>query len=216
MLNSSSQSPADPASVRTGRKPSTSRGQLEQHALRLFADRGFDEVTVEDIASAAGIGRRTFFRYYRSKNDVVWGDFDGELQRMRELLAAYPRRTPMMDALRETIVEFNRIDAAQLPWHRLRMSLILEIPALQAHSTLRYASWRAVVAEFAAHRLGQPHDALLPQLVAHVCLGASVAAYQQWLRQDERGDQGAADLCAFLDEAHRAIGPGLQAYEPRT
>jgi mycofactocin system transcriptional regulator len=208
LLNSSSRPSSDRAN-RTGRKPLTSRAQLEQHALRLFADRGFDEVTVEDIASAAGVSRRTFFRYYQSKNDVAWGDFDGELEEMRALLAGYPRETPMMDALRETIVEFNRFDAAQLPWHRLRMSLILDIPALQAHSTLRYASWRAVVAEFAARRLGQAHDSLLPQLVAHVCLGASVAAYQQWLRQDD------ADLCAFLDEALRAIGPGLQAYEPR-
>ncbi|MFJ9127767.1 mycofactocin system transcriptional regulator [Streptomyces sp. NPDC102340] len=214
MLNSSRRPSSDRAddTARTGRKPLTSRAQLEQHALRLFADRGFDEVTVEDIASAAGVSRRTFFRYYPSKNDVAWGDFDGALEEMRALLAGYPRETPMTDALRETIVEFNRFEAAQLPWHRLRMSLILDIPALQAHSTLRYASWRAVVAEFAARRLGQAHDAFLPQLVAHVCLAASVAAYQQWLRQEGQEDR---DLCAFLDEALRAIGPGLQAHEPR-
>lgn len=184
----------------TGRRPSTSRAQLEQHALRLFAERGFDEVTVEDIAAAAGIGRRTFFRYYPSKNDVVWGDFEAELERMRAVLAAYPGGTPTMEALREAIVDFNRLDAEQIPWHRRRMRLILEVPALQAHSTLRYAEWRRVVAEFAAERLGQEPDALRPQVIAHACLGAAVAAYAQWLRQEE------SDLSGFLDEALRALG----------
>jgi len=192
----------------TGRRPSTSRAQLEQHALRLFAERGFDEVTVEDIAAAAGIGRRTFFRYYPSKNDVVWGDFEAELDRMRAVLGAYPDGTPTMDALREAIVDFNRLDAEQIPWHRRRMRLILEVPALQAHSTLRYAEWRRVVAEFAAERLGRTPDALLPQVIAHACLGAAVAAYEQWLRQE------GSDLSGFLDEALRALS-GL-ADQPRT
>jgi len=206
VLNSPS-SPSAAPGPRVGRRPSTSRAQLEQHALRLFAARGFDEVTVEDIAAAAGIGRRTFFRYYRSKNDTVWGDFGGELQRMREVLAGYPRATPMMDALREAIVDFNRLDAAQVPWHRLRMRLILEVPALQAHSTLMYAEWRAVVAEFAADRLGRTADTLLPQVVAYACLGAAVAAYEQWLRQD------GSDLADFLDEALRALTPGFGTAE---
>ncbi|MGI5460300.1 mycofactocin system transcriptional regulator [Streptomyces sp. CA-249302] len=202
MLKSSDPPSTEPPS-RVGRRPSTSRSELERHALRLFAERGFDEVTVEDIAAAAGIGRRTFFRYYRSKNDAVWGDFTGELRRMREVLDGHPPETPMMDALREAIVDFNRLDAAQIPWHRLRMRLILEVPTLQAHSTLMYAEWRAVVAEFAARRLGQAADALLPQVIGHACLGAAVAAYEQWLRQD------GSDLAGFLDEALRVLAPGF-------
>ncbi|MGW1214946.1 mycofactocin system transcriptional regulator [Streptomyces sp. NPDC002499] len=205
----SSSSPAADRATRVGRRPSTSRAELETHALRLFSARGFDAVTVEDIAGATGIGRRTFFRYYQSKNDVVWGDFEGELRRLRATLAGFPPETPMMDALREAIVDFNRLDAAQIPWHRLRMRLILEVPALQAHSTLRYAEWRAVVAEFAATRVAQPPDALLPQVIAYTCLGAAVAAYEQWLRQD------GSDLSTFLDEALRALGPGFQQHERR-
>jgi TetR/AcrR family transcriptional regulator, regulator of mycofactocin system len=194
--------PADRV-ARTGRKPSTSHARLEQHALRLFAERGFDEVSVDDIAAAAGISRRTFFRYYKSKNDAVWGDFDNGLHRMRSALAACGDRTPMMDALRRTIVDFNRLDAAQVPWHRLRMRLILEVPALQAHSTLRYADWRAVVAEFVAERLGQPRTALMPQVIAYACLGAAVAAYEQWLRHEDR------DLGELLDHALRALESGF-------
>jgi mycofactocin system transcriptional regulator len=202
VLTPPSSSAADRTS-RTGRKPLTSRVELERHALRLFAERGFDEVTVDDIAAAAGIGRRTFFRYYKSKNDAVWGDFDSELRRMRAVLAAYPPETPMMDTLRQAIVDFNRLDADQVLWHRMRMRLILEVPALQAHSTLRYADWRAVVAEFAAERLGQPRDALLPQVIAYTCLGAAVAAYEQWLRRDD------SDLDELLDQSLRALASGL-------
>jgi mycofactocin system transcriptional regulator len=189
---------------RAGRRPTTSRGELERVALRLFMTHGFEETTVEDIAAAAGIGRRTFFRYYESKNDVVWGDFEGELQRMRAYLADGPPRAPMMDALREAIIAFNHLDAAQVSAHRQRMTLILKVPALQAHSTLRYAAWRAVVAEFAAHRLQLPATALLPQTIAYAVLGAAIAAYEHWLQDDD------SDLDLYLDQTLRALASGFQ------
>jgi mycofactocin system transcriptional regulator len=184
---------------RSGRPPATSRDELEQVARELFAERGFEATTVDDIAAAAGIGRRTFFRYFASKNDVVWGDFDHGLDELaRRLRSGEPTR-PLLDALREAVLAFNRLSGDGVAWHRARMRLILEVPALQAHSTLRYAAWRAVVAEFVAARLGLADDDLLPQLVAHLCLGAALTAYEQWLR-----DPG-ADLEQLLDAALRAL-----------
>lgn len=201
-------SPGGPATAgrapRTGRRPTTSRGELERIALHLFVTDGFEETTVEDIATAAGIGRRTFFRYFDSKNDVVWGDFEHELRRMRAWFAACPPDIPMMDALRQAIVAFNHLEPAQIHAHRQRMSLILEVPALQAHSTLRYAAWRAVVAGFVARRLGRPEDALVPQAIAYAALGTAVAAYDQWLRQEE------GDLDTLLDQALRALAAGFK------
>ncbi|MFF2846066.1 mycofactocin system transcriptional regulator [Streptomyces sp. NPDC058001] len=193
---------------RVGRKPLTSRAELEKLALGLFATHGFDETTVDDIAAAAGIGRRTFFRYYSSKNDVVWGDFEQELQRMRAWFADCAPEVPLMDALREAIVAFNHLDATQVPWHRQRMTLILQVPALQAHSTLRYADWRAVIAEFVARRLGRPVDATLPQVIAYAALGTAVASYEQWLRDED------SDLDTLLDRALRELANGFQGHEP--
>jgi mycofactocin system transcriptional regulator len=194
---------AEPA--RTGRPRATSRAALEQLGFELFARQGFDRTTVDDIAAAAGIGRRTFFRYFASKNDLVWGDFEEQLVRLESLLAATRPDTPMMDALRGAVVEFNRFDPAVVPWHRQRMTLILRVPTLQADSTVRYTSWRALVTEFAARRTGRPTSDLLPRLIGHAALAACIAAYEHWLT-DER-----ASLDGLLDLSMRQLATGFEA-----
>lgn len=178
-----------------GRPRVTSRADVEHVAFELFERHGFEGTTVEEIAAAAGIGRRTFFRYFASKNDVPWGNFEDELARMRTRLAATPRRTRLMDAIRVAVVEFNRIAPDQVRRHRRRMTLILRVPALQAHATLRYADWRQVVAEFAGEWIGQPPTALIPRTIGYAALGAALAGYEQWL------DDADADLTDLLDAA---------------
>jgi TetR/AcrR family transcriptional regulator, regulator of mycofactocin system len=182
-----------------GRRPVTSRAELEHVAFDLFAEKGFEQTTVDDIAAAAGIGRRTFFRYFPSKNDIPWGDFERELDRMRDRLAACPPEVPLMDAIRVALIDFNRVDPEQIPWHRRRMTLILQVPALLAHSTLRFGAWRTVVADFAAERTGQAAAALAPQAISYAVLGIAIAAYEQWLADAE------ADLSVLLDSAMRDL-----------
>ncbi|MES5820511.1 mycofactocin system transcriptional regulator [Streptomyces sp. RG80] len=195
--------PADCAgSARTGRPRATSRAVLERLGFELFARQGFDGTTVDDIADVAGIGRRTFFRYFASKNDLVWGDFEEQLARLDTLLKAAEPSTSMMDALREAVVEFNRFDPAEVPWHRQRMALILRVPTLQADSAVRYASWRTLVTEFAARRLDLPASDLLPRLIGSTVLAACVAAYEQWLTDED------ADLSGLLDQAIRQLAAG--------
>ena len=185
--------------VRPGRPAVTSRAELELVARELFAARGFEATTVDDIAAAAGIGRRTFFRYYASKNDVLWGEFDAGLADLRRRLAGSDADVPLLDALRGAVLAFNALEPDGVSWHRQRMALILQVPALQAHSTLRYAAWRAVVAEFAGQRLGLRADDLLPRLLGHLALGAALSAYEQWLQHP------GSDLAALLDRALRAL-----------
>jgi mycofactocin system transcriptional regulator len=177
--------------------------ELEHVAFGLFGEKGFEQTTIDEIAAAAGIGRRTFFRYFPSKNDVPWGAFERELERMRILLRACPPQVPLMDALRLALVDFNRLEPEQVPWHRKRMTLILRVPALLAHSTLRFAAWRAVVAEFVGERTGENPEALGPQTVAHAVLGVAVAAYEQWLDHED------ADLGDLLDTAMRTLASVL-------
>ncbi|MET9387108.1 mycofactocin system transcriptional regulator [Streptomyces sp. NPDC002928] len=191
--------------VRGGRPRATSRADLERLGFELFARQGFDATTVDDIAGAAGIGRRTFFRYFASKNDLVWGDFEQQLDGFRKLLSASDPDVPMMTALREAVVEFNRFDATVVPWHRQRMHLILTVPTLQADATLRYASWRAIVTEFAALRLGLSPSDMVPRLFGNTVLAAAVTAYEHWLAQD------GAELSDLLDLAIRRLDDGLGA-----
>jgi mycofactocin system transcriptional regulator len=191
-----------------GRRRVTSRVELEHIAFGLFATKGFEQTTVDDIAAAAGIGRRTFFRYFPSKNDIPWGMFEVELERMRARLKACPREVPLMDAIRVALVDFNKVDPEQIPWHRRRMELILRVPALLAHSTLRFAAWRDVVAEFVAERAGLRLDGLAPQAIAYAVLGVAIAAYEQWL------DDPDADLGNLLDSAMRQLAAAFEGRLP--
>lgn len=150
-----------------GRPPSTSRARVSAVALDLFAREGFDETTMDDVARALGIGRRTLFRYFDSKNDLVWGGFGQVLDRLRGDLARQPRSVPLMEALRRAAASSNTYPEDVQGELRTRMTLITTVPTLQAHSMLRYAEWRAVVAEFAGLRLRTPPDAVAPQAIAH-------------------------------------------------
>ena len=98
----------------------------------------------------SGIGRRTLFRYFPSKNDIPWGRFDDGLSGLRASLAAMPDDVPVLDAVHRAVLEFNQLDDDATEQHRQRMTLLLTTPALQAHSVLRYAQWREVIAEYAA------------------------------------------------------------------
>src|SRR3546814_15016183 len=67
-----------------GRPEATSHAEIEQVAFRLFAEHGFDGTTLSAIAEGVGVGRRTLFRYYASKNDIPWGQFDRTLEHRSE------------------------------------------------------------------------------------------------------------------------------------
>lgn len=168
-----------------GRPPATSHAAIEAAAFRLFAEHGFEETTVEDIAEAAGIGRRTLFRYFPSKYDIPWGQFEANLSYFRETLDSMPVDIPVSHAVQKSVVEFNRVDADAMDQHRERMKLILRTPALQAHSVLMYAQWRNVIADYVAARYEVSSEDALPQAVGHVSLALALSAYEQWLRTDD-------------------------------
>src|SRR5260370_18622039 len=95
------------ATGRRGRPPGTSARQLELISLRLFTEAGFEETTVEQIAAAAGVSRRTFFRYFESKSDVLWHAFDGEVRALRAAFAAVAPDVPLMEAIRQAVIAVN-------------------------------------------------------------------------------------------------------------
>lgn len=181
--------------VRTDARGET-RARIEQAALDLFTAQGFEAVTIDEVAETAGISRRTFFRYFGTKADAVWGDFDAHVVRLEGLLvdasggklAASGRETAGTAGSRSVLasicaayVEVNDYDDAALPMLRQRMRLIIGEPALLAHSQVRYGDIDRVVAAHVARRTGVQPDALVPRLVASSTRAAATTAFETWL-----------------------------------
>lgn len=188
---------------RVGRRPSTTRGELSDIGIQLFASKGFEETSVDDIADAAGIARRTFFRYFPSKNAVPWGDFDSQLRALTEHLDNLPAGIGLADALRSALLEFNTFPPEETAVHRQRMTLILRTPALQSYSMLMYDGWRKVIADFVAHTTGSEPTDHYPNTVGWIALGISISAYEQWLSAES------LDLAELLTEGTRVLYSGL-------
>jgi TetR/AcrR family transcriptional regulator, regulator of mycofactocin system len=194
----------DAAGGRRGRPPGTSRRELELIALRLFTDQGFDSTTIEQIAAAAGVSKRTFFRYFGSKASVLWSEFDREVDTIRAALAEVPAEVPMMDAIRRAVVTANHYGPKDVPELRMRMNLIGCVPALQSSAAIHYDAWERAISDFAATRIGQPADSLYPLTVGRATLAACRAAYDRW---SARAD---ADLTRYLDAALAALAAGFE------
>jgi TetR/AcrR family transcriptional regulator, regulator of mycofactocin system len=171
--------------------------------LRLFVENGFENTTIEQITTEAGVSERTFFRYFAAKSSVLWTEFEAEVDAIRAALAAVPGDVPMMQAIRRAVVSANHYRAADLPELRQRMSLIATVPALWSSAAEHYDAWERAVGEFAAHRLGQPADSLYPLAIGRAVLATCRAAYDRW---SVRAD---ADLPGYLDTALSALAGGF-------
>lgn len=191
---------------KAGRRPSTTPDEISNIAIALFAEHGFDETSVDQIAEAAGIARRTFFRYFPSKNAVPWGNFDTHLAEMRDQLAGLPADIPLAEGLTQALLEFNSFPPDVAPMHRKRMEIILNAPALQAYSMVMYTGWREVIAEYVATRTGGHTTDHLPRTVGWLVLGTALAAYEQWLTDES------LELAELLRVGSVPIAEGLAAF----
>ncbi|MGY1754097.1 acyl-CoA-like ligand-binding transcription factor [Blastococcus sp. SYSU D01042] len=188
-----------------GAPAEAARARVERAALDLFAQRGFENVTSDEVADAAGISRRTFFRYFATKADAVWGDFAGHVARLEALLAAGDPAQPVLASVCAAYVEVNAYPDSQLHLLRERMQLILTEPALLAHSQLRFAEVDRAVARYVAGRTGGSPDQLVPRLVAASTRAAATTAFQAWLA-DER-----SSLVGQLQVALEEVAGGFPA-----
>lgn len=187
----------------SGRPPVTSHAAIEEAAFRLFAEKGFDGTTTDEIASAVGISRRTLFRYFASKNDIPWGQFDDNLDFFKDTLHDMPAHLPLWQAVQGAVIAFNSLDPSAIAQHRQRMRLILETPSLQAHSVLMYSRWRRVIAEYTALRSEERPDDFFPRLVGHTSLALAISAYELWL--DDGSDSLEELIATSMDNLRRFV-----------
>ncbi|MFB7595116.1 TetR family transcriptional regulator [Streptomyces sp. NPDC056160] len=189
--------------------------ELAEAALQLLARKGFDGVTVDEIAAAAGVSKRTFFRYFASKEDVVVRFLTDLGLGMRAELAARPAAEPPATALLRTTQAAMAAcaDRPDRPDHAARtlrvVQLILRTPPLLARFLERQEQWRRDLAEELARRrqVDLAKD-LYPELAAGLALTAFNTALRRW--SDSDGTEEAAGL---LDRAFTVVAPALDAGE---
>ena len=166
------------------------RDALVAAAVALFAERGFDGTTVDDIVARAGVGRRSFFRYFPSKESVVFPDHEGTLARMSGFLADESGfdQEPVgrvCDAARMVLAMY----AADPVFSLARYKLTRQVPALRTHELAvvrRYES--ALTAFLRARFAGRADGDLRADVVSAAVVAAHNHALRGWLRSDGQGD----------------------------
>ena len=165
-------------------KPSA-RDRLARAAFALFDEQGYEQATVDDIAARAGLGRTTFFRHYRSKEDVIFPDHDRLVDQVTSRLRASGHGTALAavaDAAR--LVLQGYLDEGDLA--RRRYALTSTVPALREREIVSVARYQRVFREFLADQAGDPSEPA--QLRAELAAAAVVAAHNHVLRRWLRGE----------------------------
>ncbi|MEV0375522.1 TetR family transcriptional regulator [Streptomyces sp. NPDC050636] len=186
--------------------------ELTEAALQLLALKGFDAVTIDEIVTTAGVSKRTFFRYFASKEDVVVQFLADMGTGIRAELAARPIEECPSAALQHAV----SVPIAACADHSDRalrvVQLILRTPALLARFLERQAQWRDDLTAELARRLGlDPDTDLYPQLAAGMTLTAFNTVLHRW-----SDDGSAEDPSELTNRAFAIIAPALDAVERRT
>jgi TetR/AcrR family transcriptional regulator, regulator of mycofactocin system len=186
-----------------GRKQ-VARSRVEDASLRLFAERGFERTTVDDLAAASGVGRRTIFRYFPSKNDIVFGALDDRLDVLtRELATGGAAGLPLVDMMRRAFHVAGGYAPAERASLAVRIQLIATVPSLRAHAALRYLAWEDTVRAAVAARTGLQRG-VYPRACAKAIIAVMWAAFETW-RENGAGD----DLSEMIDAALDVLASGL-------
>jgi TetR/AcrR family transcriptional regulator, regulator of mycofactocin system len=201
----------DPAPTRRERKKLETRQALEQAALRLFAERGYEQTTVEEIAEAADVAVRTFFRYFSSKQDVLFGDVvTDRVSRLRTELAARPwSESPIESVTR--VMDLLDVAGEEEEQVLVRFELLRHQPSLNTRYLDLINAMRLVVVEFIAERTGtDPRTHMYPLLVAGACAASWDTSLTLWA---ESGGQ--LSMRGLRGDAFAALSAGLPDPPPR-
>jgi AcrR family transcriptional regulator len=178
------------------------RGEITAQALGLFSERGFDAVTADELAEAVGVSRRTLFRLFATKEDIVVAAFDtlGDeaLAALRERPADEPPWTALRHALGAAVTRLEQRPASFFELH----GVIAQTPALRRRVLEQRDGWRAAFATELATRT--PSGEPATELLATAAIGAFDVATEAWARTG-----GRRGLSRLLDDAFEMLGSGL-------
>ncbi len=170
------------------------RHELAAAAMELFATKGYEATTVDEIAAAAGIARRTFFRHFRSKEEAIFPDHDETLVRAEAVLNAAPAHEHPLDTVCRGIKEVMRMYAASPAVSVERYRLTREVPTLREREIASVARYERLFTRYLLGHFDERdhHDGNDDPLLAEVAASAVVTAHnhvlRRWLRAGGQGD----------------------------
>src|SRR5487761_1215755 len=190
-------------------KPSA-RERLAEAAFALFDERGYEQTTVDDITERAGLGRTTFFRHYRSKEDVIFPDHDRLLKQINDRLLTSSHSTALAaacDAVRLVLLHYlGEGDLA-----RRRYVLTSKVAVLRDREIASVARYQRLFRESISDRMGDPGEtaSLRAELMAAAVVATHNHVLRRWLRAE------CPNPLAELDEAMRQVIGLFTAPTPR-
>jgi AcrR family transcriptional regulator len=191
------------------RKKVRTRAAIHDAALRLFAERGYEATTIADIAEAADVSRATFFSYYASKDDVVFGDAPRAAEALEAMLADLPEGVGTLAAVREWLRTLaGWLDDERLP---LQRRLMLEQPSVAARRHQIHARFEDIIATALARELEVDDAELAARLVAASLMAALNTVETAAVERTETTGQALspADVDQLLDATMAFIDGGL-------
>ncbi|MGW0560656.1 TetR family transcriptional regulator [Streptomyces sp. NPDC003016] len=222
--SSASDAPESSAGSRAAAQRLKMRRELSAAAMELFATKGYEATTVDEIAAAGGVARRTFFRHFRSKEEAIFPDHDDTLVRAEAVLnAASPHEHPL-DTVCRGIKEVMRMYAASPAVSVARYKLTREVPTLREAEIASVARYERLFTRYLLGHFDEHdhHDDNDDPLLAEVAASAVVTAHnhvlRRWLRAGGQGDVEAQLDHAFSivrDTFGTGIGAGRSTARPK-
>ncbi|MFG6475249.1 TetR/AcrR family transcriptional regulator [Microbacterium sp. P06] len=179
--------------------------EITRVAMELFLDQGFEQTTIEQIASTAGISRRSFFRYFGTKEDIVLGDLASQGELVRDALEQVPSTVGPWEALRQALHAVDALDIE--PGVTLKIATMMyRTPSLRARSIEKHLHWQSLLVPDIRRRLGLEEDDAsdpAPAAVVASAIACLDVAGELWV-----SGGGVGDLAAFYDRAVEAVRSG--------
>jgi AcrR family transcriptional regulator len=193
-----------PTGLRERKKAQTSEA-LQAAALHLFTVQGFERTTVEEIADACDVSPRTFFRYFPTKQDVLFGDSEDRCSEMLAVLADQPADTAPLAAVRVAVMTIADRYEKQRELLTARMAIVNATPSLRVDKADRHRGFEdAVLAALEARASASPQPSLELRLVASTGMAALRAALDAWL-----AGPAASSLRSIVTDAFDRLARGL-------
>ncbi|WP_344443454.1 TetR family transcriptional regulator [Kitasatospora nipponensis] len=211
-----------PGNRRAAAQRQQMRQDLATAAMELFATQGYEETTVDQIAAAAGVARRTFFRYFRSKEEAIFPDHDDTLVRVADLLASSEPDEYPLDVVCRGIKEVLRMYASTPAVSVARYQLIRQVPALREREIAVVARYERLFTRYLLGRFdtaesippswrhGGDDDSMLAEVSAAAVVAAHNHVLRRWLRAGGHGD-----VEAQLDHSFEVIRGTFWATPPQ-